>query len=99
MRLCLPSPDDNHLLTRVHFNGEVPPSPQTFQQSESNHVPENPHNEPVEEISAESITQPEPGATAEPTVGTGTAMALGCVAGTVVLILFGIIFIFFATMR
>lgn len=35
----------------------------------------------------------------ESTVGTGTAMALGCIAGTVVLIAFGLIFLFFATMR
>ncbi len=35
----------------------------------------------------------------ESTVGTGTAMALGCIAGTVVLIGFGLIFLFFATMR
>lgn len=38
-------------------------------------------------------------ATPEPTVGTGTAMALGCIVGTIVLIGFGLIFLFFATMR
>lgn len=44
------------------------------------------------EDSAPSTDAPTPAAP-ESTVGTGTAMALGCVAGTIVLILFGLIFL------
>ncbi|MCA9834649.1 MAG: hypothetical protein KC435_11930 [Thermomicrobiales bacterium] len=43
--------------------------------------------------SPESIAKPQATEVPESTVGTGTAMALGCVAGTVVLILFGLIFL------
>lgn len=34
----------------------------------------------------------------ESTIGTGTSMALGCVAGTVVLIIFGLLFLFLSTL-
>ncbi len=34
----------------------------------------------------------------ESTIGTGTSMALGCVAGTVVLIGFGLLFLFLSTL-
>lgn len=44
-------------------------------------------------------TNPTP-ATAEDesTIGTGTSMALGCIAGTVVLIAFGLLFLFISTL-
>lgn len=35
----------------------------------------------------------------EPTIGTGTSMALGCIAGTILLIGFGLLFLFFTTLR
>lgn len=35
----------------------------------------------------------DPAATNAPTIGTGTSIALGCVAGTIVLILIGLIYI------
>jgi hypothetical protein len=46
---------------------------------------------------------PEQSAAAEPvaeesTIGTGTSMALGCIAGTVVLIIFGLLFLFLSTL-
>jgi hypothetical protein len=34
----------------------------------------------------------------ESTIGTGTSMALGCIAGTVVLIIFGLLFLFLSTL-
>jgi hypothetical protein len=36
--------------------------------------------------------------TEESTIGTGTSMALGCIAGTVVLIIFGLLFLFLSTL-
>lgn len=33
----------------------------------------------------------------ESTIGTGTSMALGCIAGTVLLIAFGLLFLFLST--
>ena len=39
-----------------------------------------------------------PPAVEESTVGTGTSMALGCIAGTVVLIIFGLLFLFLSTL-
>lgn len=34
----------------------------------------------------------------ESTIGTGTSMALGCIAGTVLLIIFGLLFLFISTL-
>lgn len=64
---------------------------------------DSPKNDPTEQITTEPTTaeaapRDEPSAAPETTVGTGTAMALGCVVGTIILILFGLIFIFAATM-
>ena len=42
---------------------------------------------------APAPTAKPPAADDESTVGTGTSIALGCVAGTIVLIIFGLIFI------
>jgi hypothetical protein len=41
-----------------------------------------------------AVQHPEtPPAESESTVGTGTSIALGCIAGTIVLIIFGLIFL------
>lgn len=37
-------------------------------------------------------------AAGESTIGTGTSMALGCIAGTIVLIGFGLLFLFLSTL-
>jgi hypothetical protein len=45
---------------------------------------------------ADAPVESEPATTdaaADPTVGTGSVIALGCIAGTLVLILFGLLFI------
>lgn len=70
---------------------------------------ENTHIDPQPEESPETLaTQPgEPEAEASPetpqepesTIGTGTSMALGCIAGTVLLIGFGLLFLFISTLR
>jgi hypothetical protein len=41
---------------------------------------------------AETVGESQPEA-AEPTIGTGTSIALGCVAGTVLLIVIGLVFL------
>lgn len=59
---------------------------------------------PEEQAAARSTL--EPGAVAEPgaadanapTIGTGTSLALGCVAGTVVLIIIGLIYLAIAAL-
>ncbi len=51
---------------------------------------------PVVDESAASETSAPPAVSAvedESTIGTGTSMALGCIAGTVVLIIFGLLFL------
>ena len=68
---------------------------------------ENTHLKPEPDIAPENlVAEPEskePAAPAEPaadesTIGTGTSMALGCIAGTVVLIGFGLLFLLISTL-
>lgn len=69
---------------------------------------ENTHLNPQPDESPENlVTEPEskePSAPAEDsveesTIGTGTSVALGCIAGTIVLIGFGLLFLFLSTLR
>lgn len=71
------------------------------------HVSENTHLKPEPDVSPQhqviepESTEPEvPEAPAadEPTIGTGTSMAIGCVAGTVLLIVFGLLFLLLSTL-
>lgn len=57
-------------------------------QSETQHPPIEQH-EPI--VAAPEPTTPV--AEDESTIGTGTSMALGCIAGTMLLILFGLAFL------
>lgn len=67
---------------------------------------ENTHLNPQPDVSPEHLV-PEPEskeaqapadpAAPEPTVGTGTSMALGCIAGTVVLIGIGLLILFLSS--
>ena len=63
---------------------------------------ENTHLNPQPEVAPENLV-PEPeskepvatpdGPEDESTIGTGTSMALGCIAGTILLIVFGLLFL------
>jgi hypothetical protein len=71
-------------------------------------VSENTHLNPQPDVAPEHLVA-EPESTTEeipvdpaanePTIGTGTSMALGCIAGTVLLIGFGLLFLFLTTLR
>lgn len=61
---------------------------------------ESPENLVVEPESKETdpATPVDTPAAEESTIGTGTSMALGCIAGTVVLIVIGLLFLFISTL-
>lgn len=60
---------------------------------------ESPEHLVAEPESKEPVKAGSPEAPAdESTIGTGTSMALGCIAGTVLLIVFGLIFLFISTL-
>lgn len=60
---------------------------------------ESPENLVVEPESKEPVKAESPEAPAdESTVGTGTSMAIGCIAGTVLLIVFGLIVLLISTL-
>lgn len=62
--------------------------------------PDSTSEAPVEEsnsIPLEDAVRSEP--TEESTIGTGTSMALGCIAGTALIILFGLAFLALSTLR
>lgn len=50
----------------------------------------------VEDV--KTTTTPDSAPADESTIGTGTSMALGCIAGTVLLIVFGLLFLFLSTL-
>lgn len=52
----------------------------------------------VTEPDSKEPETPETPSEDESTIGTGTSMALGCIAGTVVLIGFGLLFLFLSTL-
>lgn len=58
------------------------------------HPEEAPENLVAEPESKESTEATAPSPEEESTIGTGTSMALGCIAGTAVLIVFGLLFLF-----
>lgn len=58
---------------------------------------ESPEHLVAEPESKESTT-PATNDAQESTIGTGTSMALGCIAGTVVLIAVGLLFLFISTL-
>lgn len=62
--------------------------------TQTNPKPEDLVAEPDSKESETPETPPED----ESTIGTGTSMALGCIAGTVVLIGFGLLFLFLSTL-
>lgn len=51
----------------------------------------------VEDVDT-TTTTPDSAPADESTIGTGTSMALGCIAGTVLLIVFGLLFLFLSTL-
>lgn len=53
---------------------------------------------PVETAESATATPPAAAPVDESTIGTGTSMALGCIAGTVLLIVFGLLFLFLSTL-
>lgn len=60
---------------------------------------ESPENLVAEPESKEpAVTGSPETATDESTIGTGTSMAIGCIAGTVLLIVFGLIILFISTL-
>lgn len=61
----------------------------TGRETEGENVRVTPSDAP--EPAAESLTTP--AADRSETVGTGTSIALGCVAGTILLIIFGLLFL------
>ena len=55
--------------------------------------PVEPVSTEVPEVVAPAKTPTEAAVEDDSTIGTGTSMALGCIAGTVLLIIFGLIFL------
>lgn len=92
----------------VHWHRRVHLAPNPFF-AESNVMSQNNPHTPSQDVAPEvpapiaegavtPATVPTEGPTAnlpedESTIGTGTSMALGCIAGTVVLIVFGLLFL------
>lgn len=69
----------------------------------SENTPLNPQPEiapetPVAEPESTPAVDPSKTQEEESTIGTGTSMALGCIAGTVLLIAFGLLFLFISTL-
>ena len=56
-------------------------------------------NAPLNEATADAQQVDSAAEDPESTIGTGTSMALGCVAGTILLIGFGLLFLFISTLR
>lgn len=69
--------------------------------SENTHLNPQPEEAPEHLVSEPESKQPagavDPAAD-ESTIGTGTSMALGCIAGTVLLIVFGLLFLLISTL-
>lgn len=68
-------------------------SENTHQNPDPEDALETPVSEPESKESAEATEA----AADESTIGTGTSMALGCIAGTVLLIVFGLLFLLIST--
>ena len=93
----------------VHWPRTVRSAPRTHHFKEGNVVSQNvnPGQTPEDGSLESAVPSPSPDAIdaassnpevvaspeEESTVGTGTSMALGCIAGTVVLIIFGLLFL------
>lgn len=55
--------------------------------------------DPAAPDAAQSTTEEKPAAASgEPTIGTGTSIALGCVAGTILLIVIGLLYVLIAAL-
>lgn len=68
-------------------------SENTHQNPDPEDALETPVSKPESKESAEATEA----AADESTIGTGTSMALGCIAGTVLLIVFGLLFLLIST--
>lgn len=72
-------------------------SENTHQNPDPEDALETPVSEPESKGSAEESAEATEAAADESTIGTGTSMALGCIAGTVLLIVFGLLFLLIST--